>query len=62
MMCLMLSWFVESSLLSFYLTYIYYIYTIIMVFEWDENKNVSNKSKHGISFETAEKEAYYGIR
>lgn len=24
-----------------------------MDFEWDENKNTSNKAKHGISFETA---------
>lgn len=24
-----------------------------MVFEWDESKNVINKQKHGISFETA---------
>ena len=24
-----------------------------MTFEWDENKNDSNKKKHGISFETA---------
>lgn len=24
-----------------------------MTFEWDENKNNSNKKKHGISFETA---------
>jgi uncharacterized DUF497 family protein len=24
-----------------------------MQFEWDENKNRSNKAKHGISFETA---------
>jgi len=22
-------------------------------FEWDENKNVANKAKHGIDFETA---------
>lgn len=26
---------------------------IQMVFTWDENKDRSNKSKHGISFETA---------
>ena len=24
-----------------------------MIFEWDENKNASNKRKHGVSFETA---------
>ncbi len=24
-----------------------------MIFEWDENKNISNKKKHGISFEIA---------
>lgn len=24
-----------------------------MTFEWDENKNETNKKKHGISFETA---------
>lgn len=24
-----------------------------MVFEWDENKNRSNKAKHGVDFETA---------
>ena len=24
-----------------------------MIFEWDESKNVINKQKHGISFETA---------
>lgn len=26
---------------------------IRMTFEWDENKNNSNKQKHGVSFETA---------
>ena len=25
-----------------------------MIFEWDENKNRSNKNKHGISFEEAQ--------
>ncbi len=24
-----------------------------MVFEWDDNKNAINKTKHGLSFETA---------
>ncbi len=24
-----------------------------MTFEWDENKNNTNKQKHGVSFETA---------
>ncbi len=24
-----------------------------MLFEWDENKNATNKQKHGVSFETA---------
>ena len=24
-----------------------------MIFEWDENKNKTNKAKHGIDFETA---------
>ena len=24
-----------------------------MIFEWDENKNQTNKAKHGIDFETA---------
>lgn len=26
---------------------------IELVFEWDENKNIINKSKHGVSFEEA---------
>ncbi|MBU3950290.1 MAG: BrnT family toxin [Proteobacteria bacterium] len=26
-----------------------------MTFEWDDNKNVSNKMKHGISFEEAKR-------
>ncbi|WP_338049898.1 BrnT family toxin [Pumilibacter muris] len=25
-----------------------------IVFQWDENKNVTNKKKHGISFEEAQ--------
>ncbi|MCI9044730.1 MAG: BrnT family toxin [Peptococcaceae bacterium] len=31
-------------------------------FEWDENKNISNQKKHGISFETATyvfRDSYY---
>ena len=28
-------------------------YTTTYTFEWDENKNIINKLKHGISFETA---------
>jgi uncharacterized DUF497 family protein len=24
-----------------------------MIYEWDENKNKTNKAKHGVSFETA---------
>lgn len=31
------------------------MYNNIMKFEWDSNKNNSNKSKHGIDFETSEK-------
>ena len=26
-----------------------------ILFEWDENKNATNRKKHGISFEEAEK-------
>ena len=33
--------------------YIQYVYTLIMQFEWDENKNQSNFNKHGIYFEEA---------
>ena len=29
-----------------------------LIFEWDENKNLSNQKKHGISFEEAQ-EVFY---
>lgn len=27
--------------------------TVVMIFEWDENKNRANRTKHGIGFERA---------
>lgn len=33
--------------------YKFVIIGYIMIFEWDENKNISNQRKHGISFEMA---------
>lgn len=36
------------------------VYTNIMEFEWDENKNRLNQRKHGISFQEAQ-EIFFGI-
>ncbi len=32
----------------------YTVHTSDLLFEWDENKNRTNKQKHGVSFEEAE--------
>lgn len=35
--------------------YVQLEHTHEMIFEWDENKNISNICKHGINFETAKR-------